>query len=33
MAFIGVRASESISRSEYDYVSLGEKDNIAAIQF
>lgn len=25
MAFIGVRASESISRSEYDYVSLGEK--------
>lgn len=25
MAFIGVRASESISRSNYDYVSLGEK--------
>lgn len=25
MAFIGVRASESISRNEYDYVSLGEK--------
>ena len=25
MAFIGVRASESLSRSEYDYVSLGEK--------
>lgn len=25
MAFIGVRASESISRSQYDYVSLGEK--------
>lgn len=25
MAFIGVRASESIARSEYDYVSLGEK--------
>lgn len=25
MAFIGVRASESVSRSEYDYVSLGEK--------
>lgn len=25
MAFIGIRASESISRSEYDYVSLGEK--------
>lgn len=25
MAFIGVRASESISRSEYDYVSLGKK--------
>lgn len=25
MAFIGVRASESASRSEYDYVSLGEK--------
>lgn len=25
MAFVGVRASESISRSEYDYVSLGEK--------
>ena len=25
MAFIGVRASESISRSEYDYISLGEK--------
>lgn len=25
MAFIGVRASESASRSEYEYVSLGEK--------
>lgn len=25
MAFIGVRASESLSRSEYEYVSLGEK--------
>lgn len=25
MAFIGVRASESLSRSEYDYVNLGEK--------
>lgn len=25
MAFIGVRASESASRNEYDYVSLGEK--------
>ena len=25
MAFIGIRASESISRSEYDYISLGEK--------
>lgn len=25
MAFVGIRASESISRSEYDYVSLGEK--------
>ena len=25
MAFIGVRASESIARSEYDYISLGEK--------
>ncbi|MEQ3232332.1 phosphoadenosine phosphosulfate reductase family protein [Fusicatenibacter saccharivorans] len=25
MAFIGVRGSESLSRSEYDYVSLGEK--------
>lgn len=25
MAFVGVRASESVSRSEYDYVSLGEK--------
>lgn len=25
MAFVGVRANESISRSEYDYVSLGEK--------
>ncbi|MDD6965241.1 MAG: phosphoadenosine phosphosulfate reductase family protein [Firmicutes bacterium] len=25
MAFIGVRASESAARSEYDYVSLGEK--------
>lgn len=25
MAFIGVRAGESLSRSEYDYVSLGEK--------
>lgn len=25
MAFVGVRASESASRSEYDYVSLGEK--------
>ena len=25
MAFIGVRASESVARSEYDYVSLGEK--------
>lgn len=25
MAFIGIRASESISRSQYDYVSLGEK--------
>lgn len=25
MAFIGIRASESASRSEYDYVSLGEK--------
>lgn len=25
MAFIGVRASESLSRSDYDYISLGEK--------
>ncbi len=25
MAFIGVRSSESVSRSEYDYISLGEK--------
>ena len=25
MAFVGVRANESISRSDYDYVSLGEK--------
>lgn len=25
MAFVGIRASESVSRSEYDYVSLGEK--------
>lgn len=25
MAFIGVRGDESVSRSEYDYVSLGEK--------
>lgn len=25
MAFIGVRASESVSRSGYDYISLGEK--------
>lgn len=25
MAFIGVRASESLARSDYDYVSLGEK--------
>lgn len=25
LAFIGVRASESIARSEYDYISLGEK--------
>lgn len=25
MAFIGVRADESISRSEYEYISLGEK--------
>ncbi len=25
MAFIGVRASESIARNEYDYVSIGEK--------
>ncbi len=25
MAFVGVRGSESIARSEYDYVSLGEK--------
>ncbi len=25
MAFIGIRASESVARSEYDYVSLGEK--------
>lgn len=25
MAFVGIRSSESISRSEYDYVSLGEK--------
>ena len=25
MAFIGIRASESITRSEYDYISLGEK--------
>lgn len=25
MAFIGVRASESASRSDYDYISLGEK--------
>lgn len=25
MAFVGVRASESASRNEYDYVSLGEK--------
>ena len=25
LAFIGVRASESIARSEYDYISIGEK--------
>lgn len=25
MAFVGVRANESVSRSEYEYVSLGEK--------
>ncbi len=25
MAFVGIRASESLSRSEYDYISLGEK--------
>jgi phosphoadenosine phosphosulfate reductase len=25
MAFVGIRASESASRSEYDYISLGEK--------
>lgn len=25
MAFIGIRASESLSRNDYDYVSLGEK--------
>lgn len=25
MAFVGVRGSESVARSEYDYVSLGEK--------
>lgn len=25
MAFVGIRASESVSRSDYDYVSLGEK--------
>jgi phosphoadenosine phosphosulfate reductase len=25
LAFIGIRASESIARSEYDYISLGEK--------
>ncbi len=25
MAFVGVRSSESLARSEYDYVSLGEK--------
>lgn len=25
MAFIGVRASESLARSEYDYISIGEK--------
>lgn len=25
MAFIGIRASESLARSEYDYISLGEK--------
>lgn len=25
MAFIGVRSSESLSRSDYDYISLGEK--------
>lgn len=25
LAFIGIRASESLSRSEYDYISLGEK--------
>ena len=25
MAFIGVRASESVARNEYDYISLGEK--------
>jgi len=25
LAFIGVRASESLARSEYDYISLGEK--------
>ena len=25
LAFIGVRASESLSRNEYDYISLGEK--------
>lgn len=25
MAFVGVRASESVSRSEYDYIGIGEK--------
>ena len=25
MAFIGVRGSESVSRNEYDFISLGEK--------
>ena len=25
MAFVGIRASESVSRNEYDYISLGEK--------
>lgn len=25
MAFIGIRASESVARSEYDYISVGEK--------